>query len=142
MIDETLVIETPEHVELQFALATIGNRFLACAVDHVIQVASSITIYLIARTLSPGLRSAESAVFGAEREVSLWIVAGTMIASFLIFFGYFIFFETIWSGQTPGKRWLKLRVIQEDGRPINFFAALARNLIRFADMVVPPFYSV
>src|SRR5215468_10806082 len=142
MTDETLVIETPEHVELQFALATIGNRFLACAVDHVIQVVSSVIIYVVARTLSPGLRSAEGAVFDAGREISLWVVAGAMIAGFLIFFGYFIFFETVWSGQTPGKRWLKLRVIQEDGRPINFFAALARNLIRFADMIVPPFYSV
>ncbi|HEY6400412.1 MAG TPA: RDD family protein [Blastocatellia bacterium] len=142
MTDETLVIETPEHVELQFSLATIGNRFLACAVDHTIQVVSSIVIYFIARTLSPELRSAEGLIFSAGKEISLWIVAATVIAVFLVFFGYFIFFETIWSGQTPGKRWLKLRVIQEDGRPINFFAALARNLIRFADMVVPPFYSV
>jgi uncharacterized RDD family membrane protein YckC len=136
------VIETPEHVELQFALATIGNRFLACAVDHVIQGISFVIIYVVARYLSTGLRAAESVVFGVEREVSLWVMAGTMIAGFLIFFGYFIFFETIWSGQTPGKRWLKLRVIQEDGRPINFFAALARNLIRVADMFVWPFYSV
>jgi uncharacterized RDD family membrane protein YckC len=142
MTDETLVIETPEHVELQFALATIGNRFLACAVDHIIQVFSSIVIYIIARYLSPGLRSAEGSILNTDGEISLWIVAGTVIASFLIYFGYFIFFETIWSGQTPGKRWLKLRVIQEDGRPINFFSALTRNLIRFADMAVPPFYSV
>src|SRR5262245_33495465 len=142
MADETLVIETPEHVELQFALATIGNRFLACAVDHVIQVVSYIMVYFIARSLSPGLRSNESAVFGAEGEVNQLIMAVAIIASFLIFSGYFIFFETVWNGQTPGKRWLKLRVIQEDGRPINFFAAFARNLIRFADMTVPPFYSV
>src|SRR5262245_49916907 len=142
MTDETLVVETPEHVELQFALATIGNRFLACAVDHGIQVVSSVIVYSIARYLSPGLRSAEGAVLDAERETSLWVVAVMMIASFLIFFGYFIFFETIWSGQTPGKRWLKLRVIQEDGRPINFFAALTRNLIRLADMFFLPFYSV
>src|SRR5262245_14635395 len=120
MADETLVIETPEHVELQFALATIGNRFLACAVDHVIQVFSSIAVYFIARNISPELRSNESAVFGAGGEINQFIMALAIIASFLIFYGYFIFFETVWSGQTPGKRWLKLRVIQEDGRPINF----------------------
>src|SRR5262245_37727744 len=142
MTDETLVIETPEHVELQFALATIGNRFLACAIDHFIQVISFLIVYAVARFMSPGLRAAEGSFFGVEREISMWFVAGGMIAGFLIFFGYFIFFETVWSGQTPGKRWLKLRVIQEDGRPINFFAALTRNLIRFADMIVPPFYSV
>src|SRR5262249_48226184 len=121
MTDETLVIETPEHVELHFALATIGNRFLACAIDHAIQVISFIIIYVIARNLSAGVRSAESMIFGGVKGISLWIVAALSVASFLIFFGYFIYFETVWSGQTPGKRWLKLRVIQEDGRPINFF---------------------
>ncbi|MGH9939497.1 MAG: RDD family protein [Blastocatellia bacterium] len=142
MADEILVIETPEHVELNFALATIGNRFLACAIDHAIQLASFILVYVIARSLSAGLRAAESRIFGDAQGISLWVVAAMIIAGFVIFFGYFIFFETIWSGQTPGKRWLRLRVIQEDGRPINFFAALTRNLIRFADMVIPPFYSV
>ncbi len=142
MADENLVIETPEHVELQFALATIGNRFLACAIDHLIQTVAFIAVYLIARSLSAGMRSFESAVFGDAGDGSLWIAAIYILVSFAIFFGYFIFFETIWSGQTPGKRWLKLRVIQEDGRPINFFAAMTRNLIRLADMIVPPFYSV
>lgn len=142
MTDETLVIETPEHVELNFALATIGNRFLACAIDHAVQVISFIGVYIVARSLSASLRTAESLIFKDAKGISLWIVAGLIAAGFMIFFGYFIFFETIWSGQTPGKRWMKLRVIQEDGRPINFFAALTRNLIRFADMIIPPFYSV
>ncbi len=37
-----------------------------------------------------------------------------IIVLFLIFAGYFIFFEWLWNGQTPGKRLLKLRVIRED----------------------------
>ena len=35
--EEILIIETPERVPLHFALASIGNRFLACAIDHAIQ---------------------------------------------------------------------------------------------------------
>ena len=35
--EETLIIETPERVPLAFALASIGNRFLAVAIDHFIQ---------------------------------------------------------------------------------------------------------
>ena len=35
--EETLIIETPERVLLEFALASIGNRFLAVAIDHFIQ---------------------------------------------------------------------------------------------------------
>src|SRR5262245_42713587 len=145
MADETLVIETPEHVELNFALATIGNRFLACAIDHAIQVISLVIVYVIFRSLTASVRAAETMLFNDAKGISLWLLAAMIIAGFLIFFGYFIFFETIWSGQTPGKRWLKLRVIQEDGRPISFFTSLTRNLIRIADMYSPPafpFYSI
>ena len=35
--EDILIIETPERVPLHFALASIGNRFLACAIDHGIQ---------------------------------------------------------------------------------------------------------
>ena len=45
--EEILVIETPERVPLHFALASIGNRFLAVAIDHAIQL---LTVGLIALT--------------------------------------------------------------------------------------------
>jgi hypothetical protein len=51
----------------------------------------------------------------------------------------------LWNGQTPGKRWLKLRVIRDDGRPLTLWEAIARNLLRIADAVpgfVIPVYSV
>jgi RDD family len=59
-----------------------------------------------------------------------------------IVFDYFAFFEWIWSGQTPGKRWLKLRVIRQDGRPVTFWEASVRNLLRSFDMMPVPFYSI
>jgi hypothetical protein len=65
-----------------------------------------------------------------------------IVLLFLTFSGYFAFFEWIWSGQTPGKRWLKLRVIREDGRPITFWEASVRNLLRSFDMMPAPFYSI
>lgn len=142
MADETLIIETPEHVELHFALATIGNRFLACAIDHLIQLLTLILIAFAAYELSSWVRALSRQLVGDTQEGSLWVMAAAILAGFVVFVGYFIFFETIWSGQTPGKRWLKLRVIQEDGRPITFFASLARNLLRLMDMTPPPFYSV
>jgi uncharacterized RDD family membrane protein YckC len=142
MADEILTVETPEHIELQFALATIGNRFLACMIDHAIQVVALIVTGIIAYNLSEGVRFLSQAVIGETKGLSLWVLAVSSLISFLIFFGYFVFFETIWSGQTPGKRWMKLRVIQEDGRSITFFAALIRNLIRGADIMPIPFYSV
>jgi uncharacterized RDD family membrane protein YckC len=142
MADENLTVETPEHIELQFALATMGNRFLACAIDHAIQAIVLILTGIIAYNLSEGVKSISRVFVGESREGSLWVMAIAVLIAFLIIFGYFVIFETIWSGQTPGKRWMKLRVIQEDGRPISFFSALARNLIRGADLMPPPFYSI
>lgn len=142
MADEILTIETPEHVELQFALATIGNRFLACAIDHAIQGAAIVLLGVVAWNVSEGVRSLSRFFTGESREASLWVAAISLLALLVIMIGYFVIFETVWSGQTPGKRLLKLRVILIDGRPVNFFAALSRNLIRGADIQPFPFYSL
>ncbi len=68
-----------------------------------------------------------------------WTIALLIIIVSILFSGYFILFEWLWNGQTPGKRLLKLRVIREDGRPITLWEALARNLLRIFD-AVPGFF--
>ena len=135
--EDILIIETPERVPLHFALASIGNRFLACAIDHAIQVVALALIGLTAMIIA-NFPLFDHWVSSAPK----WVYAVTIIALFLIFSGYFAFFEWAWSGQTPGKRWLKLRVIREDGRPITFWEASVRNLLRSFDMMPWPFYSI
>jgi uncharacterized RDD family membrane protein YckC len=144
--EETLVIETPERVQLEFALASIGNRFLAVAIDHFIQYLS---IFLMAWAFFWIAGFGESnAVDSAEQvfsEMPKWTIAILIIVLFLIFAGYFIVFEWLWNGQTPGKRLLKLRVIRDDGRPLTLWEAIARNLLRICDAVpgfIIPIYSV
>lgn len=135
---ETLIVETPERVELFFSLASLGNRFLACAIDHSLQLIALLIVLLAGDFLGTMPDLADGAVL----RVSPWLRAFGILFVFILFFGYFALFETIWNGQTPGKRWLGLRVIQQDGRPVTFFSILTRNVLRIADMVVPPFYSV
>src|SRR3954447_5852006 len=135
--DETLVIETPERVPLHFALASIGNRFIACAIDHGIQIFTIIAVGILFAIISDA-SSLGSRLLNAPK----WVIALLIVIQAIIFDGYFAVFEWIWHGQTPGKRWLKLRVIREDGRPISFFEAMVRNLLRLVDFLVPPFYSV
>lgn len=146
MAEETLIIETPEHVELQFALASLGNRFLACAIDHLIQLVAIILTLIVATSVSTEVDRFTTTTIDKMTSGSLWTIAITILVIFVLFFGYFAFFEAVWSGQTPGKRWLRLRVIKEDGRPINAFEALARNLLRGADfmplIIVLPLYSI
>ena len=141
--EETLIIETPERVPLHFALASIGNRFLAVAIDHFIQYLAIILISLAVLSFA-GLTSN---LFGEGffQEMPKWTVAILIIIIFALFSGYFVFFEWLWNGQTPGKRLMKLRVIREDGRPITLWEALARNLLRIFDAVpgfVLPIYSI
>lgn len=144
--EEKLIIETPERVPLEFALASIGNRFLAVAIDHFIQYLS---IFLIAWIfLSAAGYGGSDVSTEADKilsEMPKWTIAMLVIVVFLIFAGYFIVFEWLWNGQTPGKRMLKLRVIRDDGRPLTLWEAIARNLLRICDAVpgfVIPIYSV
>lgn len=144
--EETLIIETPERVPLAFALASIGNRFLAVAIDHTIQflaIALIVFIFLFAAGATSG--SGSNLIDGLGTEVPNWLIAVMILILFLVFSGYFALFEWLWDGQTPGKRLTKLRVIREDGRPITLWEAIARNLLRIFDAIpgfVIPVYSV
>jgi uncharacterized RDD family membrane protein YckC len=144
--EETLIIETPERVPLEFALASIGNRFLAVAIDHFIQYMSIILLawffLSIAGYTSSDVTSAPERLF---TDMPKWTIAVMILVLFLVFAAYFIFFEWIWNGQTPGKRLMKLRVIRDDGRPVTLWEAIARNLLRICDAVpgfVLPVYSI
>ncbi len=135
--EDILIIETPERVPLHFALASIGNRFLACALDHTVQ-AIVIAIVIIGFTLLANFSSFGEQITAAPK----WVKAVLIVIVFLIVSGYFAFFEWMWNGQTPGKRMLKLRVIREDGRPVTFWESTVRNLLRTFDMMPFPFYSI
>jgi uncharacterized RDD family membrane protein YckC len=135
--DETLIIETPERVPLHFALASTGNRFLACAFDHFLQIVV-IGVVVLAVIWWMGF----AGLGRWAKDAPKWMLALLIVAAFLVWSGYFVLFEWAWAGQTPGKRRLGLRVIREDGRPVTFWEASARNLVRILDMEPFPFYSV
>jgi len=136
MLDNELAVETPEHVELYFALASVGNRFLACTIDHIIQLLMIFFILL-------GVQFFDLSLTALGTRLGLnWVIAVVILIAFIIGFGYFAIFETVWSGQTLGKRWMRLRVVRQDGRPISFYEAMIRNLVRLVDMMPFPSYFV
>ncbi|MDM7923577.1 MAG: RDD family protein, partial [Pyrinomonadaceae bacterium] len=100
--EETLIIETPERVPLAFSLASIGNRFIAAAVDHLIQFTSILVVVWAILALmgvsvfSGGDETASSLLADAPK----WVVAILIVAVFLLFAGYFAVFEWWWDGQT------------------------------------------
>lgn len=137
MVDsfDQLKIDTPEQIALELPLAGIGSRFLAIAIDTLIQVALYLLTGLIFLLLIPA---------GFSLFAFLPKTLGPAIAIFIgfsIYWGYFAVFEVIWKGQTPGKRVAGIRVIKESGRPVNAFEAIGRNLMRAVD-IMPGIYGV
>jgi uncharacterized RDD family membrane protein YckC len=131
---EHLTIETPEQIPLDFPLAGIGSRFLALALDTLIQLAVASLLVLV------GVLAFAGASATAPRQ-GMWVLAVYILLAFLLQFGYFAVFEAIGNGQTPGKRRMHLRVIKDDGRPITTYDSVARNLLRIVDNL-PGFYAV
>jgi len=129
---DQLNIDTPEQVELEFAIAGLGSRFVAVLIDHLIQGGVYFLIGILAAVLF-------SAVANRVNLLGKWIFAVLIALYFLLIWGYYTLFEALWRGQTPGKHIMKLRVIKDSGRQITFFEALSRNLLRIVDYL-PAFY--
>ena len=133
MSREILVV-TPENIEIEYELAGIGSRFLANVLDNLFQLAIYLAVWLVVGLIALIVDLAAAAVahslaaFFAGTQLALALILG-----FVVLWGYFIYFETVWNGQTPGKRQLGLRVIRDGGYPINVYAAIVRNLIRVMD---------
>jgi uncharacterized RDD family membrane protein YckC len=133
--DDTRTVITPEQVAVTYRLAGIGTRFAAMLVDTLIQGA------LVVAILFGVLPGAGMALSHFVEVASAWMVALLALALFLAVWGYFIFFEAVWSGRTPGKRLAGIRVLRDAGYPIDFRSAFLRNICRYVDFL-PVAYGV
>jgi uncharacterized RDD family membrane protein YckC len=66
-----------------------------------------------------------------------WTLAVLLLAWFALRHFYFIGFEALRRGTTPGKRRLRLRVISADGGPLTIDAIVARNFMREVELFLP-----
>lgn len=119
---QDLLILSPEKTVLSFRLASLGSRIAAKLLDLVL-----IVIGIVAVTLLSAL------IFGPTAPALFALIVP--IVSTLGPFMYFILFEGLGNGQTIGKRAMGLHVRAADGTPMNFGAALARNLLLPADLL-------
>ncbi len=124
--------QTPESVELEFILAGIGSRAWALIIDYNVLGVILVCFLLILGTVSNAIVESWGKVFGT-RNIELWLGAIALVTAFAINTGYFVFFETLWQGQTSGKRLAKIRVIRDDGRLIGLQQAVLRAILRSID---------
>src|SRR3979409_1177122 len=97
---EKLIIETPEQTAIEFPLAGIGSRFLAMLVDSLIQGATIFVLAIVVVVLGLGY---SFTVIGKFSSAPVWVLAILIFVYFMVVYGYFMLFEAIWNGQTPGK---------------------------------------
>lgn len=128
ILDERIVISTPEGVDLEASVAGVGTRFLAILVD--------LSVWLLLFVIL-GIFVSLSRI--ASRQLSS--IVG-VVGIFVIVFGYDIICETFNRGRTPGKAALGLRVIQVDGNREGFFNSAIRNLVRLIEVFLFPIIAV
>ncbi|HEY9657355.1 MAG TPA: RDD family protein, partial [Allocoleopsis sp.] len=109
---------TPESVELEFMLAGLGSRALALTIDYGIVLTGVLLFWAGWGWLAYQLMSYLEGTGANYNPVSLWLLAIGLLATFIFTTGYFAGFEVLRQGQTPGKRFARIRVIRDDGRPV------------------------
>ncbi|HKH93945.1 MAG TPA: stage II sporulation protein M [Gemmatimonadaceae bacterium] len=126
--EQTVDVETPELVVLTYSIAGIGSRAMAAITDLLIVLAASIVLGIVAVAVMAVGGFAGFNVGGS------WGMAILVLAQFALLWGYYVLFEGLMDGQTPGKRIHRIRVVREGGYSVTFGASAVRNLIRVLDM--------
>ena len=120
-LDTTTRIETPEHVDFQVHIAGPSRRGVAYGIDLALRW-GVVFLFAVIGSMAGFDPDFEGASSGA-----------VLVVVFLVEWGYYILFESLWNGQTPGKRAMRLRTVKEGGHPLTFLDVVLRNLLRGAD---------
>ena len=142
---EEYTIDTPENVTFGYEIAGIGNRFIAALVDTFLLGLALVLLNFILGVVLTLVAGTNALLLDADVGDIGW-AAGLVLAlytllNFGLIWGYYILFEWLWNGQTPGKRMANVRVVRLDGNPAGFFEIAVRNLVRIVDFL-PGAYAI
>jgi uncharacterized RDD family membrane protein YckC len=141
-VERTLEVRTGESIAIQYELAGLGSRFLAVGLDLAIQLSTTAAVVIgMLVAAKPLARAAGSVSSKLTKTGEATLIAAGVVAIFVLYFGYFIIFELWWSGRTPGKRALGIRVVRDAGFPLDIGAAVIRNVVRILEFALG-FYAL
>lgn len=121
-----ITIVTPDNIEIKYRLSGAGSRSAAAVVDLVIQVIVMAIVIILFLLFQLG-----RVRFSLLSALSDFSIAMLIIILLGFLFGYYLLFEMLWKGQTPGKRLFGLRVIRINGMPVNFLNSFIRTALKF-----------
>jgi uncharacterized RDD family membrane protein YckC len=122
-LDTTATVETPEHIRFDYPLAGPMRRGVAYLIDLLIRLGVLLIVFIML-----ALVDVATGVDGVS-------MGAITVFYFALDWFYYVLFETLWSGRSPGKRALKLRVVGQDGRSLTVLDSVLRNLLRAADFL-------
>ncbi len=121
--DTDLVIATPERVSFDYQVAGLGTRAIAQLLD--LLILAGILVAVILFGVAVGAMSGSGTIAGLVE----------IVGAFVVVFGYFWVSESLWSGQTIGKKAFRLRAVGDRGEPLTFMQAGIRNVVRIVDFL-------
>ncbi len=123
LLDSVSAVQTPEGIDIFLRLAGVWPRSVAWLIDLLIRGVLYFFLAILLRALGD---------FGTGL---------MLIAFFFIEWFYPVFFEVLNKGMTPGKKYLKIQVLNSDGTPVGWSPSLLRNILRTVDFL-PFFYGL
>ena len=120
-----LSINTTQNVIIKFTAASVGERMGAYALDLVIKISYLVTVFYIFYWLKI------DQIFGGDR----WAMIAFMMILSLPYVFYSLVLETLFEGQTLGKKICKIKVVKIDGYQASFGDYLIRWLLRLVDFI-------
>lgn len=140
-IETNYSLETPENIEVDFELAGPGARFCAICIDWLMIALMMLIILLGLLVIEASATRDLTRRLSELGEAQSYIQAIFIVLFGMIFIGYYVFWESVMRGQTPGKKAMRLRALRDDATPMTFSNILIRNLLRYID-ALPIFYMV
>jgi len=118
---QSIKITTTQNVEIEYALASIGDRILAALIDYAVIIGYLIGTILLQSILPAGAGSGRIAVF---------------VIIYLPVFLYDLLCEIFLDGQSLGKKQMQIKVVKIDGSQPDIGSYLLRWLLRPVDITL------
>lgn len=119
-----LLINTPQNVNFEYQLASVGARCIAWALDLGIIILYSIFIVILLGNL------------GLFDQGDIWLTMGVYSLATLPSIFYPLIMETFLEGQSIGKRIMKIKVVKIDGTRATFYQYFIRWVSNAVDVLL------
>jgi uncharacterized membrane protein SpoIIM required for sporulation/uncharacterized RDD family membrane protein YckC len=135
-LSNAVEVETPELVVLSYTIAGVGSRAYAALIDYVI---CALFVFLADLGITVFFARGGALVRNASASLAISLI---ILIQFAVLWGYYVLFEALADGRTPGKQLQRLRVVRDGGYSVTFGSSAVRNLMRIVDMQPVLLYGV